>query len=115
MNMHIPTIGEKFELTADWNFTLYAEHRNKGACKYFELECERWWDRGALKTKPVMLPKGTILTVDRIYIRKGVKDYDSVSFYVNFPKIAGEKKRKGFRFWAKLPEVNAIECEWIQS
>lgn len=57
-----------------------------------------WW-------KESFLPVGTILTVDRIYIRKGAQDFSSLSFWAQIPM---DKKR--FRFWAKLSDVNEIEC-----
>lgn len=58
--------------------------------------------------EPVVLPIGTILKVDRIYIRKGkgMSDYSSLSFYATYP---GEKKK--IRFFAKLNDVNTIEFE----
>lgn len=55
--------------------------------------------------KNTSLPKGTVLTIDRIYIRKGAGEYSSLSFWALIP---GDKKR--FRFWAKLDDVNRIEC-----
>ncbi len=51
---------------------------------------------------PVSLPAGTVLMVDRIYIRQGREDWSSVTF----------KVPKG-RFWAKLDEVNNMEFEKI--
>ena len=67
---------------------------------------------------PVTLKKGTILKIDRLYIRKGVGDYSSITFYA---KNVGEvqvtprwgdktkkKKAKALRFWAKLDECNKI-------
>lgn len=57
-------------------------------------------------TGRAVLPKGTILTVDRIYIRKGSPDYDSVSF--NAPKFY---KGKRVRFFAKLADVNTMMVE----
>jgi hypothetical protein len=58
----------------------------------------------------ITLPKGTQLTIDRIYIRKGATDFDSLSFWMTGrpPTIAFKKKGK-VRFWAKLTEVNSIE------
>ena len=53
-----------------------------------------------------VLPVGTVLTIDRIYIRKGANDYSSLSFWALLP---GDKKR--FRFWAKLHDVNEIICD----
>ena len=47
---------------------------------------------------------GTALTVDRIYIRKGAKDYSSVTFKT---KVNG----RVIRFFARLSDVNKIEFE----
>lgn len=86
-------------------------------------------------------PKGTILRVDRIYIRKGKSDWDSVTFCVahapgdeNRAKASGkaytwagrddasipeadkkkEQKLKGARFWVKLENVNDIVCKVVE-
>lgn len=54
-------------------------------------------------TLNVTLGAGTELLVDRVYIRKGAKDFSSLSFFIkNGPY-------KGARFWAKLNEVNQME------
>lgn len=52
----------------------------------------------------VTLPKDTVLKIDRIYIRKGGADYDSLSFFAEHPSLSGKK-----RFWAKLNDVNQIQ------
>lgn len=50
----------------------------------------------------VKLEAGTELKVDRVYIRKGAKDFSSLSFFIkNGPY-------KSSRFWAKLNDVNAM-------
>lgn len=46
------------------------------------------------------LPKGTRLRVDRIYIRKGKKEYDSLTFW------ALDLSKKRVRFFARLADVN---------
>lgn len=59
----------------------------------------------------ITLPKGTILAIDRIYIRKGGSDFSSISFFIkNLPKVKGEKTKRP-RFWAKLDECNTIQFE----
>lgn len=64
------------------------------------------------------LPKGITLTVDRIYIRNGAKDFSSISFRLNIDpkkplKFVGTDIviPKGIRFWAKLDECNNIEFD----
>jgi uncharacterized protein YueI len=67
----------------------------------------------------ITLPAGTVLAVDRIYIRKGSSDFSSITFYA---KGLGESeiknrwsgkttKWKAQRFWAKLTDCNQIEFE----
>lgn len=53
--------------------------------KYSEIEKEYWNTRNHnqidnYKDKEQIIPKGTILEVDRIYIRKGARDFSSVTF-----------------------------------
>lgn len=77
------------------------------------------------------LPEGTVLGVDRIYIRKGVSDFSSVSFNIvycpnpilspktGFAKMGGTKatidlvkgNAKNPRFWVKLHDVNRMEYD----
>jgi len=150
----IPTIGTKFTLAKDWTFTVHNEHRNKSLIEWMGKKVEDDysyplgrvktpggnWDYDATEAKTVSctLPKGSILTVDRIYIRKGLDGFDSLSFLLNGAKTkAREKKRtwkrigtrlpgsttpnvveegeytekipaRGVRFWAKLHEVNEM-------
>ena len=56
----------------------------------------------------VTLPKGTVLQVDRIYIRKGLDGFDSVSFRIAKGNTI-HPQGKALRFWAKLHDVNRIE------
>lgn len=51
----------------------------------------------------VTLPTGTNLKVDRVYIRKGAKDFSSITFFMVLPE------KKSVRFWAKIPDVNTME------
>jgi hypothetical protein len=69
------------------------------------------------------LPAGTILVMDRIYIRQGQSKFDSVTFYAKeIPNLQDQsipaacraftKKPKGkARFWVKLADANQIEFE----
>jgi hypothetical protein len=51
----------------------------------------------------LLFPAGTELKIDRIYIRKVISDYSSLSFWAKFPD-----DKKKYRFWAKLEDVNNI-------
>lgn len=57
------------------------------------------------KTINCTLEAGTKLVVDRIFIRRGSKDYDSVTFWIK------KNNKRVARFWAKLDEVNQIKLE----
>lgn len=128
MNLFIPDISTKFVLTAPWTFTMYMEDRNN---KFIgELLAHKWDMRKPEKDEdgyykyawnakvlgPVTLPEGTKLTVDRIYIRKGQRDFNSISFhaYLELYSVGSAKptKIKG-RFWVKLEDANKIQMELL--
>jgi hypothetical protein len=106
--LFIPELGSRLKLSKDWSFTLHPEHRNLAMYTEAEQELQnrlRYNDPNrrevlAQLQRTVKLPKGTVLQVDRIYIRAGAKDFSSVTFRLV------EKKA---RFWVKLDEVNSLE------
>jgi len=71
-----------------------------------KLAYGNWADFQKTNDLPIKLKAGTILEVDRIYIRKGAEDFSSVTF-----KIRGNKV---LRFWAKLQDVNNIQCVVVE-
>ena len=135
LRLYVPTNGDQLRLTADWTFTLYSEEygdRNKTLQERLgnkKVERgSRWGGKymGYPAKTQVTLPAGTILQVDRVYIRKGNAragsvdaDYDSLTFQIighptwtNAERPAFSKNKKVFaRFWAKLRDVNTIEFE----
>lgn len=78
---------------------------------YEQRETRRWtykkWNSSLME---VTLPRGTELAIDRIYIRKGNPDYDSITFIVKSTPDKRFKSRKP-RFWVKLKDANRISCE----
>lgn len=62
----------------------------------------RYPDRREHARYSCTLPRGVRLRVDRIYIRKGVKAYDSLTFW------ALDLPAKRVRFWARLADVNTM-------
>lgn len=71
----------------------------------------------------VVLPEGSELIIDRIFIRQGSESFDSVTFYVStIPGVENAKRKKGpfgkkpsiARFWAKLDDVNQMHFETIE-
>lgn len=124
MRLFIPTIGTELRLLTDWEFILHCEHRNYSLIDHFKLDpnirdrwdCYSYRRPGGEDAWKVVLKAGTVLRVDRIYIRKGLDDFDSLSFVVvdSLDKTIGTKQngcKAAIRFWAKLPDVNNIDCE----
>lgn len=110
--LNIPSVGTRLELDQDWHFSLYDEYRNDKFWDaynsvYKQTEKRKIYNRWEGRKEDfldVILPKDTILTIDRIYIRKGKENFDSITFIV---KSCPVKSIKG-RFWVKLEDVNKL-------
>lgn len=135
MRMFIPEIGTEIRLISDWTFDLFTDRRNETLFAYCGLDVGKIRKEKDLRTNrypftklgstQVTLSAGTVLIVDRIYIRKGAEDYSSVTFKyrdkVEIPtmnwrgskRVPGTTKRQ-IRFWAKLNDVNQIEFELVE-
>lgn len=111
-------------------FTKFDRKKYDNACRKAEEACPEYiqyekddkeWRISCSKIGKdklsITIPTGAILKVDRIYIRKGAKDFSSITFYV---RGLGEitrtetwskrkSNRKSLRFWAKLSDCNTIE------
>ena len=117
---YIPALGEKIRLAEDWEFTLWDEYRNDSLLKAFGLrdpKQSRWAYRKAEEKARVSLPKGTVLTVSRIYIRNGLKQYNSVTFTINKKTCSDPRISKApgsFRFWVKLDDINNVFFETVE-
>jgi hypothetical protein len=111
----IPHLRTELTLSQPWTFKLHAEHRNSDFRQLLGLEIpysaaateEQWqaWRKSRDEVYDVTLPAGTVLSVDRIFIRNGMAEYDSVTFRIrSHPDL---KKCKS-RFWVKLDDANNI-------
>lgn len=135
MRFYVPEIGDQLRLTADWTFGLYNEDRNSSLMEFIGDTRSMFytWNNQDYKPIPCTIPAGSILKVDRIYIRKGKGDYSSLTFLWKDmrvkPKIVDRKvtnwlgagqpgkttiiqdkiPARPVRFWAKLEDVNKIE------
>jgi hypothetical protein len=131
MKLFIPTLGTPLRLLSDWTFALYYERRNSTLLdallpaeeqklgsrwmKYWGDDCHVDGDYSReLKHIDVVLPAKSLLIVDRIYIRKGSDDFssfDSITFNLRETSHPSLSKVKRGRFWVKLLDANALECE----
>lgn len=130
MKFYIPHLRDRIRVTEDFTFPLHRESRNDEGVFGFEFEYgddqRKWWPHDTIITSrtyrngtpfvhtehvfhpiDVTIPAGTILGVDRIFIRQGARDYDSVTF-----RSYGEGLPKG-RFWIKLDDLNGMEMEQV--
>lgn len=120
--LFIPAIGTEFTLAQQWDFTLYNEHRNETLMQY--LGDSRSIEYGnEITPAPASLPASMRLRLDRIYIRKGLDDFDSITFMLlgaqaeNASSWMRSRLEKGLiaklprrpvRFWVKLEDANNI-------
>jgi len=109
MRLYIPQLGDKLQLSNDWSFDLHSEHRNDSLLKKL---LNKSWSEDYVKFRQtgqrvgptkVSLPKGTVLNVERIYIRKGATNYDSITFKI---EDCDSKELIKCRFWVKLKDAN---------
>lgn len=116
--MFIPTIGTRLTVNQPWTFDLYPEYRNhnlRHAVGIINDGASKWVRSNDQKEESVTLPTGTVLVVDRVYVRKGMSNFDSVTFnipkkdnpelFANFPnKPSGQ-----VRFWVKLADLDGLD------
>lgn len=128
----IPALRTKIVLAEPWEFDLFHESRNDSLLVKLKpdglkvVPCswrpnklvvqdrykprDEWGDSGNnYKYSRVTAPAGTKLAVDRIYIRNGCGNFDSVTFRVS-KKDSPDERFCSTRFWAKLRDVNRISC-----
>lgn len=131
MNLFIPDIGTLLKLEEDWTFTLYNEYRNRTMGESYNRYLIEIGDKNGKPpftfnfftsgNKIIDLPRGLVVKVDRIYIRKGLSQFSSITFTVPKPKTKKEKQEMPFntqfggsKFWVKLHECNGVQFSTIQ-
>lgn len=121
MAWEIPRVGTEVMLAKDWTFMLHDERRNDSLMKHLSIpkgtrklirvadDSKYGWRWGYEHNDPskCRLPAGTVLTVDRVYVRQdagwGSDAFNSLTFKMKFP---GAKKIT--RFWATLEDVRKM-------
>lgn len=120
--LYVPAIGDRLELVEPWTFKLHNERRNTTLFAALGLkytDSYDWIGHGRYGDKPVdvTLPAGAVLRVDRIYIRQGLDEFSSLSFFVEGTSATVKKlwtddnsgkHKRAVRFWAKLDDCNRI-------
>jgi hypothetical protein len=114
MKLFIPAIGTKLKLTQDWIFDLHFEYRNEKFVETLNISPPpnlKYWEYSGKIGGKVCVKQDSILSINRIYIRLGQRDFDSITFYLS--GIANGKAIKRARFWVKLEDANKIEYEVV--
>jgi len=131
MKLYIPEIGSEIRLIEDWTFSLYNEDRNSTLMEF--INDPRKITYSKFDAIPCTIPAGSVLKVDRIYIRKGAEEYSSLTFFWKDRRTKSKMVEKWstayfgthhadrkdmvkqparpVRFWAKLSDVNDIVFE----
>jgi hypothetical protein len=119
MNLWIPDIGDQLCLTESWEFPLFLERRNNKLVQRVDPTVHM--THGTVSESiGCQLPAGTVLQVDRVFIRQGQsRAYSSITFWIKLAPGDEEKQKsqrfKGARFWAKLMSVNEIVCDQLET
>jgi hypothetical protein len=112
----VPPLGTRLLLSEMWGFELYNERRNATLMALMGDTRElKYHDPEPI---PATLQAGTVLIIDRYYIRQGLDGFDSVSFRMEGANASaplyhglGSQAKRQVRFWAKLDDVNKMRVE----
>ena len=128
MYLFIPELGENLTLIEDWRFKTICESRNLSLFDAFDVPDESRWHKSVHRNgfdvwnpkgpHEFEIPSGTVLKVDRVYIRKGAEDFSSITFIISISpdkrlvtKKFGGTASKTIRFWTKLKETRKMNIQ----
>jgi hypothetical protein len=113
MKLVIPRLkADKLSLIKPWAFDLHHERRNEALFTHLGLPYNnRWLEQQTAAPEAATLPKGTLLSIERYYIRQGNEQFDSVTFMIH--EINGVALKKKIRFWVKLDEACLAEFKYV--
>lgn len=103
--LFIPQVGNQLTLISNWNCKVFNEYRNEKVFKGLNIDLSQLTRDTNID---ITFPKGTVLRVDRLYVRAPASSFDSITFSVVSSPIKSLNKS---RFWVKLSEANQIEFE----
>lgn len=121
--LFVPDINTKLRLVLPWNFSIHREHRNEKFLQFVlqDPNFHGWSYRreaGAVNQWQIQMDAGSIIIVDRVYIRKGkgFEDFSSLTFRLQKGSTLVYNgvmmtAKGNHRFWAKLRDVNKIVAE----
>lgn len=97
-------------MACDWTFKLHPERRNQGFASKYDLFSKKdgWDKKNEIDGKYYLVTQeaGTVFSTNRLYVKQGQKDFESITL------LAQNGNKKG-RFWVKLEDINnAIIMPW---
>lgn len=104
--LFIPQIGNELKLISNWDCKVFGDSLNSTVFKALNIESSAY--NG--KNVDITFPKGTVLKVDRLYVRAPASSYDSITFRITSCPMKALNKA---RFFVKLMDANKIEFEEI--
>ena len=118
MNIWIPRPGDALRLLKPWTAEILLERRNARALMKMlslnsELEAYEVCGKKKDQLTTFEFNAGDVLVVDRIYVRQGKPDFDSITLIVKSfnPRPFHHPQITGARFWVKLRDANKIDAE----
>lgn len=106
--MLIPVVGDVIKLKKDTSFDLKNVRQNNNFLKKIEDSMGNVNQINKNKHH-ISIKKGTLLTIDRVYIRQGdSSDFNSITF-----KISNDENLPNGRFFITVEEANTLDIEFL--
>ena len=117
--LFVPDIGTKMRLVMPWQTEVIAEYRNSAMIELLEDQKQPRYYRGDQRRRwSIIIQPGSVLAVDRVYIRqgKGFEDFSSLTFRLAkgaTVQYDGQTfvTKKSIRFFSSLRFVNQLLVE----
>ena len=100
----IPQVGDKIELSSNWNCKIFNERRNSSVFEALGVDVSNMPNSNI----DITFPKGTVFKVPRLYVRAPASSYDSLTLSVVSSPI---KKLAKAKFWVKIMDANNMEFD----
>ena len=100
----IPQVGDKIELSKNWNCKIFNERRNSSVFEALGVDVSNQKDSNI----DITFPKGTVFKVSRLYVRAPASSFDSITLAVVSSPI---KKLSKAKFWVKIMDANNMEFD----
>lgn len=100
----IPQVGDKIELSSNWNCKIFNEKRNKSVFAALGVDVSNQENTNI----DITFLKGTIFKVTRLYVRAPASSFDSITLSVVSSPI---KKLAKAKFWVKIMDANNMEFD----